>query len=247
MTEPRYIAMWSGPRNISTAMMRSWENRPDTFVHDEPFYAHYLQTTGYEHPGADEVIATYETDWRKVVQEITGTIPDDKAIYFQKHMTHHMLDNMEWDWVLALTNCFLIREPRRVLLSYIKVVENPKIDQLGLIQQVELFHFVRAKTGQIPPVLSAKDALTNPRRALSALCAAIDTPFMETMLQWPAGKRKTDGCWAKYWYSSVEKSTDFMPYRQDDRPVPEDMRALLEECDELYNQMAQYRLLKDYD
>lgn len=247
MTQSRYIGMWSGPRNISTAMMRSWENRSDTFVHDEPLYAHYLQATGYEHPGADEIMATYESDWRKVAQQITGTIPDDKAIYFQKHMTHHMLDNMEWDWVLKLTNCFLIREPRRVLLSYTKVIPNPTIDQTGLPQQLELFHFVREKTGQIPPVLSSKDVLSNPRQALMALCEAIDIPFMESMLNWPVGKRESDGCWSKYWYSSVEKSTEFMAYQEDNRSVPEYLQDLLAECDELYNQMAQYRLLKDED
>lgn len=247
MPEPRYIAMWSGPRNISTAMMRSWENRSDTFVHDEPFYAYYLQSTDYEHPGADEVIATYESDWCKVAEQLIGIIPDGKSIYFQKHMTHHMLDNMDWDWILKLTNCFLIREPRRVLNSYTRVISNPEIDQLGLPQQVELFHYVHRNTGKIPPVLSEKDVLTNPGRALSALCEAIDIPFMDSMLKWPAGKRTTDGCWSKYWYSSVEKSTEFMPYHVDNRPVPEYLQDLLAACDELYNQMAQYRLLKDYD
>lgn len=166
---------------------------------------------------------------------------------FQKHMTHHMLDNMEWDWVLKLTNCFLIREPRRVLLSFSKVIPNPTIDQTGLPQQVELFHFIRKKTGQTPPVLSSKDVLSNPRHALSALCEAINIPFMDSMLKWSAGKRDSDGTWSKYWYSSVEKSTEFMSYQENNRPVPEYMKDLLAKCDELYNQMAQYRLLKDED
>lgn len=247
MSAPRYIAMWSGPRNISTAMMRSWENRPDTFVHDEPFYAHYLEQTGIEHPGAEEIIATYETDWRKVAETLTGTIPEGKTIYFQKHMTHHMLDNMSWEWILKLTNCFLIREPSRVLISYTKVIPNPSIEQTGLPHQVELFNYVYRHTGKIPPVLSEKDVLTNPRRALTALCEAIDLPFMDSMLSWPAGKRDTDGCWSKYWYSSVEKSTEFMPYEEYVRHVPEYLLGLLEECNALYNQMEQYRLLKDYD
>lgn len=247
MTAPRYIAMWSGPRNISTAMMRSWENRPDTFVHDEPFYAHYLEQTDIEHPGKEEVIATYESDWRKVAENVTGIIPDGKTIYYQKHMTHHMLDNMAWDWVLKLTNCFLIREPRRIILSYTKVVPDPEIEQLGLKQQVELFHYVRKNTGKIPPVISEQDVLENPKKALSALCEAIDIPFMDAMLKWPAGKRDTDGCWSKFWYSSVEKSTEFMPYKEDNRPVPDYLQDMLAECDDLYNQMEQYRLLKVED
>ena len=122
MPEKRYVAMWSGPRNISTAMMRAWENRADTIVHDEPFYAHYLANTDYDHPSKQEIINTYESDWQKVVQQLTGDLPDNKSIYFQKHMTHHMLPHMSKDWMLNVTNCFLIRDPRRVLLSFSKVI-----------------------------------------------------------------------------------------------------------------------------
>lgn len=238
--QARYIAMWSGPRNISTAMMRSWGNRPDTSVVDEPFYAHYLQQTGYEHPGGNEVIATYETDWRKVVENLTNEIPDNKSIYFQKHMTHHMLDNIDLSWILKVTNCFLLREPRRMILSFAKVIPHPKLDQMGISQQVEIFHYVREKTGKIPPVIDTKDVLLNPRQTLSRLCEAIDIPFDERMLEWEAGARATDGNWAKYWYKSVENSTSFMPYEEDDTPVPEHLEDLLAECDDLYNQMSAY-------
>lgn len=240
----RYIAMWSGPRNISTAMMRSWENRPDTMVVDEPLYAHYLANTDYDHPGKQEIIAHYDNDWRSVATHLTAPLPDDVSIYYQKHMTHHMLPSISKDWILNLTNCFLIRDPRRVLLSFTKVIPNPEVEQTGLPQQLELFDYIRQQTGIIPPVLSAKDVLSNPRQALTALCDAIDVPFDERMLSWEAGKRESDGIWAKYWYSSVEKSTEFMSYQIDDTPIPDYLQAVLEECNDLYQQMEQYRLLK---
>lgn len=239
----RYIAMWSGPRNISTAMMRSWENRADTFVHDEPFYAYYLHQTGYDHPGAADVIAAYENDWRKVVEQLTGEIPEGKHVYYQKHMTHHILPEMDKAWLLKVTNCFLIREPRRVILSFSKVIPNPSIEQTGIPQQVELFNYVREQTGQNPPVLDAKDVLLNPRGALTALCAALDVPFDEAMLSWQAGTRPTDGNWAKYWYASVEKSTSFMPYDDDDTPLPPELQPMQAECDALYAEMMAQRLV----
>ncbi|MEM9955535.1 MAG: HAD family hydrolase [Chloroflexota bacterium] len=244
MMDSRYIAMWSGPRNISTAMMRSWENRADTIVVDEPFYAHYLANTEYEHPAKQDIIAHYENDWRKVAQQLIAPLPDGISIYYQKHMTHHVLPHMEKDWMLNVTNCFLIREPRRVLLSFSKVIPNPTIEQTGLPQQVELFEFVHHQTGQVPPVLSAKDVLVNPRGALTTLCEAINIPFDEAMLLWRAGKRDSDGIWAKHWYKSVEASTEFMFYQDDNTPIPEHLGDILAECDDLYQQLEQYRLLK---
>lgn len=239
---PRRIAMWSGPRNISTAMMRSWENRPDTTVHDEPFYAHYLKQTGYDHPGAAEIIATMETDWQVVVQTLTGNIPDGKTIYYQKHMTHHILPHIDITWILSLSNAFLIRDPHEMLLSYIKVRPNLDLAETGLPQQVQLFNYVKAQTGITPPVIDARDVLENPRRVLSLLCAALDIPFTEAMLHWSAGKRSTDGIWAKYWYSAVEKSTDFAPYKPRTTTLPDNYSDLLIDCEGLYQQMAAHRL-----
>lgn len=238
--DSRIIAMWSGPRNISTAMMRSWGSRADTTVIDEPFYAHYLVRTGYDHPGAAEVIETYETDWRKVVTQITGDIPHNKSIYFQKHMTHHMLDHMDRSWMANVSNCFLIRDPRRMILSFSKVIPEPKADQMGLAQQVELFNYVREMTGEIPPVISSKDVLTNPRETLSKLCAAIDVPFDEAMLSWKAGAHEADGIWGIHWYKSLENSTGFNPYHEDNTPLPPHLQPILDECQGMYDQMAQY-------
>ena len=136
--------MWSGPRNISTAMMRSWGARPDTIVCDEPLYAHYLKVTGLPHPGAAETLAAHETDWRKVVAWLTGPLPDGKAVFYQKHMTHHMLPNIELGWVHELTNCFLIREPREMITSLLEFIPKPRIEDTGLPQQVRIFEMIGA-------------------------------------------------------------------------------------------------------
>jgi Sulfotransferase domain len=241
-TQPRYIAMWSGPRNISTAMLRSWGNRADTWVVDEPFYAHYLTQTDHDHPGADAIIATYENDWRKVAQHLTGPIPHAKAIYYQKHMTHHMLPHMDTAWMRQVTNCFLLREPRLVVKSFAKVIAHPQIDQTGFPQQLEIFNTVRSYIGKIPPVIDAKDVLLDPRGTLSKLCDALDVPFDAAMLSWAAGKRATDGIWAQYWYAAVEQSTGFMPYEPDETPAPDYLQALVDECQAMYDELAQYRL-----
>jgi len=238
--QQRRIAMWSGPRNISTAMMRSWGSRSDTTVIDEPFYAHYLEYTGYDHPSADKVIATYETNWRVIADSLIGEIPNGKLLYFQKHMTHHMLDHIAKDWMLELTNCFLIRDPRRMIISFAKVIPNPKVHQMGLSQQIDIFNYIHEKTGKVPPVIASKDVLLDPQGTLSKLCEAIGVSFDPAMLQWEAGRRKTDGVWAEHWYASLEKSTEFMAYREDNTPLPEHLKQLYDECLPMYEHMAQY-------
>ena len=156
---PKRIAMWSGPRNISTAMMRSWGNRPDTAVVDEPFYAHYLHATGADHPAADEVIASGERDWRAVVRSLVGGMPDAKPVFYQKQMTHHFLPHIGRDWLGKVTNCFLLRDPREVIVSYIKKNHDPTVEDLGFLQQAEIFDIVSAQTGVVPPVVDAHDVL----------------------------------------------------------------------------------------
>ena len=238
----RVIAMWSGPRNISTALMRSWSSRPDTAVIDEPFYAHYLQRTGFDHPGAAEIIAHYETDWRRVVESLLSCGAEEKPISYQKHMTHHMLDHIDRGWLARASNCFLIREPRRMLLSFAKVIPEPRLEQLGLAQQVSLFDTVRRLTGETPPVIAAEGVLRDPAGSLRKLCAALDVPYDGAMLSWRTGPRATDGIWAKHWYASVESSTGFAPWQADETPVPVNMRDLHAECQRLYDQMAPYRI-----
>ncbi len=236
------IAMWSGPRNISTAMMRAWGNRSDAFVSDEPFYACYLRATGVDHPGAAEIRATYPTDWQTVVDYVCGPVPDGSPYWYQKHMTHHMVPGFALDWLDKLTNCFLIREPREMITSYIKVRPDPTAQDLGLVEQRRLFDFVCRTTGAIPPVIDAKDVLQNPARLLLLLCEAVGVDFTDAMLHWPAGKRATDGIWSVYWYSAVEASTGFAPYRPKDDPVPSRLQPLLDECNALYAEMYRHRL-----
>jgi len=239
-----YVAMWSGPRNISTAMLRSWGSRADTTVVDEPLYAHYLANSPYraQHPGADEVMATYDTDWRAVARALTGDIPGGKSIYYQKHMTHHMLPQIDLAWTDALTNCFLIREPAEMLVSLDKVIPQPELDQTGLPQQWALFERTRQRIGKIPPVIDSADVLQNPRRVLSLLCEAMAIPFDEAMLAWSAGQRDTDGVWAKYWYDAVERSTGFAPYQPRNEPIPDHLHEKWEACDAIYQRLYPHRL-----
>jgi hypothetical protein len=206
-TQSRYIAMWSGPRNISTAMLRSWGNRADTWVIDEPFYAHYLTQTEHDHPGADDIIAAYEHDWRKVVEQLTGAVPHNKAIYYQKHMTHHMLPEFGRDWLGRVRNAFLIRAPEAVLASYVKKRASVALGDIGVVQQRELFDREADRLGAPPPVVDAADVLSDPARVLARLCAALGLDYTEAMLRWPAGRRATDGVWAPAWYAAVERST----------------------------------------
>jgi hypothetical protein len=239
---PIRLAMWSGPRNISTAMMRSWGNRPDTFVCDEPLYAHYLHATGKRHPMADEIIAAGETDWRAVVAWLTGPVPEGKSVFFQKHMAHHLLPGIDRGWLSEVTNCFLVREPREMLTSLIKVVPDAKLEDTGLPQQVEIFELVRRETGTTPPVLDAKDVLDDPRGVLLRLCERLGVEFTAVMLNWPPGPRETDGVWAPHWYQQVETSTCFRPFAPKNEPLPEEFQPLLAECEEYYDELHSQRL-----
>jgi len=227
--------------------MRAWGNRSDTFVIDEPFYAFYLRATGKKHPGADEIIATSETDWRKVVEQLIGPIPESRQkgpsqVFYQKQMTHHLLPEIDREWLVGMTNCFLIRDPREVILSYIKKQGDPALEDLGFVQQAEIFDWVRARTGSIPPVIDASDVMQNPERILRLLCTAVAIEFDESMLSWPPGLRETDGVWARYWYREVAKSTSFQQYKPREGIVPDRLRELHEQCREYYERLYEYRL-----
>ena len=236
------LAMWSGPRNISTAMMRSFGNRNDSLVCDEPLYAHYLQATQKEHPGQEEVIAAGETDWRKVVAWLTGPIPDGKRLFYQKQMTHHLLPQMDRDWLAKVTNCFLIRHPRDVLTSYIKIVPNPTDEDTGFPQQLEMFNWLRQHLGTTPLVVDSVEVLNEPRHTLGLLCDALSLDFQESMLSWAPGLRPTDGVWAKHWYKEVETTTAFRPYRPKPDQVPDSLSALYGRCLASYESLFEFRL-----
>ncbi len=240
--EPLRIAMWSGPRNISTAMMRAWENRADAYVCDEPLYAHYLQTTGLPHPGAEEVVAEHETDWRTVADWLTGPVPQGRSIFYQKHMAHHLLAGLEGEWLNQLTHCFLIREPREMITSLVHFIPRPTLQDTGLPQQWRIFQVARERQGRAPLVLDARDVLTNPAAMLRAMCERLGVPFDQAMLSWPNGRRETDGVWAKHWYSAVEKTTSFGPYRPKADTPPDHTLAVLQQCEEIYHELHQQRL-----
>jgi hypothetical protein len=230
------IAMWSGPRNLSTAMMRSFENRPDCSVVDEPLYAAYLVATGLDHPGRDEVIASQSTEPSVVVAEITAG-PVATPLQYQKHMTHHLLPTFPRRRLSSLRHAFLIRDPERVLSSYAKVRGEPTLEDLGLPQQVELFETFGG------PVIDAADVIRDPRGTLARLCEALGIGFDDAMLAWPAGPRESDGVWARHWYAAVEASTGFgQGSPAGDDPVPDRLAPLLERCRPFYSALAPYRL-----
>ena len=215
MTGTTTIAMWSGPRNISTAMMRSFASRGDSFASDEPFYASYLAATGLAHPMRAEILAAQPGDWRDVAAHCAGPVPGGKAIWYQKHMSHHMLPGMGLDWALAAKNVFLIRPPEAVLASYVEKRGDVTLEEIGLPQQVALFQRLADREGVAPPVIEANDVLTDPRRMLDGLCRACGIVFDAAMLSWPEGRHPSDGVWAPVWYDKVVRSTGFGPPREE--------------------------------
>lgn len=240
--DARRIACWSGPRNISTAMMRAWDARSDTAVTDEPLYAHYLVDHGHDHPGRDEILEQQENDAQRVIDFLTGPVPGGASVWYQKHMAHHLIPDVPRPWLDLVEHAFLIRNPKDMLTSLMQIIPNPTLPETGLPQQVEIFERTMRRTGNTPPVLDARDVLDAPRDALTKFCAALDLPFEETMLSWKPGRRETDGVWAKHWYGAVEKSTSFMPYTSKDIEVPEHLQSVLDGAVELYDQLARHKL-----
>ena len=174
--------MWSGPRNISTTLLRAWGARPDTFVCDEPLYAHYLLRTGAPHPGRERVIASHETDWRRVVDWLTGPVPGGKTVFYQKHMAKHLLPEVGRDWLDSLSHAFLIREPAEMLASFARVVPDPSLEDTGLPLQCELFEQVADRTGRAPPVIDSRDVLDDPAGVLARLCEALGVPYTDDQI-----------------------------------------------------------------
>ncbi len=233
------IAMWSGPRNLSTAMMYSFGNRPDTAVWDEPFYAAYLAATGLSHPMRAEILAAGERSPAKVAALCAGPAPKGKTVFYQKHMTHHMLPDFPLDWLENTTNIFLIRRPDRVIASYHAKRENPALDDLGFRQQAEIFARLSA---QNPVVIDSDDILKAPEAALRALCKAINLPFSPAMLHWPSGGHADDGPWAKHWYGSVHHSTGFTKGVSPPPTLTTEGATLCKQAQPYYDQLAQHRL-----
>jgi hypothetical protein len=238
------IAMWSGPRNISTAMMRAFENRPDCAVSDEPFYAAYLAATGLDHPMREAVLAAQPTDWREVAAQLAGPAPGGAAVWYQKQMSHHMLDGFGLDWMDACENAFLIRLPEQVLASYTAKRAEVSLEDIGFVRQAQLFDRVAQRLGRAPPVVDSADVLADPRATLGALCAAVGICFSEAMLGWPAGPRPGDGVWAPAWYDAVERSTGFAPPAPPKRfeDLADHLKPIAEAARPYYDHLARWRL-----
>jgi hypothetical protein len=236
------IAMWSGPRNLSTAMMYAFAQRADCAVWDEPFYAAYLTATGLDHPMRDRIIATGLTDPNDVIRACTGPAPDGKSVFYQKHMTQHMIPGVDRAWITGVTNVFLIRDPARVIASYAAKRENPTLDDIGFRQQAELFDRVCQAEGKAPPVIDSVDIRANPEAALRKLCDALGLPFDPSMLSWPKGGNAADGVWAAHWYGAVWNSTGFADPEGDLPDVAEDLKPVWEQALPYYEALLPHRL-----
>tara|TARA_B110000438_G_scaffold298437_1_gene346688 strand:+ start:2181 stop:2882 length:702 start_codon:yes stop_codon:yes gene_type:complete len=230
--------MWSGPRNISTAMMRSFSGRADTFVTDEPFYAHYLNRTGLNHPGRDKIVQSYKTDYKKIINDLKGVIPNKKTIWYQKHMAHHIdpLDNLEW--TNSVANCLLIRNPKHVIPSFLKKNILSDIYELGYHQQLKIFHFHNRQT----PIVDAKDILVDPKGVLLKLCSYFKIEFEKEMLLWDKGPHPQDGIWGRYWYDKLWKSTTFSSYEENNLTIDKKYNHIVEDCVRIYDELYKYRI-----
>lgn len=236
------IAMWSGPRNLSTAMMYAFAARGDCAVVDEPFYGAYLSATGIPHPMAAEVIASQPADPAQVAAGCLGPIPDGKPLFYQKHMTMHMLPSFDRGFMRGLTNVFLIRHPARVVASYARKRENPTLADIGFVQQAQLFDEVAGWLGHPPLVIDSGSIRANPEAALRALCTALGIAFAPQMLRWPAGPKPYDGVWAPHWYGAVHRSSGF---EEPEGPLPTldaEAQALVEAALPHYEKLAGFAL-----
>ena len=236
------LSMWSGPRNISTALMYSFRQRDDTCVFDEPLYGHYLRTSDATHPGEDEVLSVMDTDGERVVREVLLG-PCNKPVLFFKNMAHH-LAGLNPDFLKEVTNLLLTRDPKEMLLSLVHQLPQPVLRDTGLKEQLEVLDAVLGQ-GETPIVLDAKEVLLNPEGVLREVCKRLDLPFEAAMLRWPAGPKPEDGVWARHWYDNVHASTSFAPYRSKDKPFPERLHPLLDECLPLYERLVAYAIRAD--
>ena len=234
------IFMWSGPRNLSTALMRSFENRTDTKVYDEPFYAYYLKKTKLYHPMRDEIIKKYPTSQNQIIKLITSKSKNN-FIFYQKHMTHHILNNTKLNWLNKGYNCFLIRHPAKVINSYIKKNTLRNIDDIGFKKQYEIFNKVKKNKIKYT-VINADNILKNPNKIIKQLCKILKIKFTKRMLKWPKGKRMTDGIWSKVWYNNVELSNTFSKYKNERIYVPKKYKKIYEESLKYYNEMNKYSI-----
>ena len=240
--DAKRIAMWSGPRNLSTALMYAFAARGDCAVWDEPFYAAYLKATGIDHPMKDEIIAAGMTDPKAVAAACLGPIPQKQTLFYQKHMTLHMIPEFDRGFMRGLTNVFLIRHPARVVASYSKKRESPTLADIGFVQQAELFDEVAGWMGRAPIVIDSADIRGTPRETLGKLCAALGIAFTDKMLRWAAGPKPYDGVWAPHWYNAVHASTGFDEPEGPLPDLPADYARLVDQALPHYERLAALKL-----
>ena len=234
--------MWSGPRNLSTAMMRSFENRKDTVVFDEPFYAHYLSVTELNHPGRDQILDFQSTNWDEVVEKCRNTSFQKESLCYQKHMAQHNLQGFDISWIKDVQNCILIRDPKYVIASYGKKLPIQDERHLGYIQQADIIEFLEKENGITPPIIDADDILKNPESMMKKLCKALDIIFYPSMLQWPSGTRSSDGVWGVYWYEEVYDSTGFKPYTKKEVYIDQKLANVYQKCKKHYDTFYNKRI-----
>ena len=233
------VACWSGPRNISTALMRSWSSRSDTFVTDEPFYAYYLSKTKLKHPMHMEIINKYSTDYKKIVSYLNSKTPDGKKIWYQKHMAHHILNLNDIEWITNFENCILLRHPKEVISSYSNKNKLNSFEELGYRQQYEIIKLLKKKNKSFI-IIDSSELLQNPAKVLDGWCKKINIKYEQSMLNWEEGNHINDGIWWKSWYDNVIKTTGFQKYKKKDINIES-------EYDSIYNEsMKYYTYIKEF-
>ena len=232
------ITCWSGPRNISTALMRSWSSRVDTFITDEPFYSYYLNETKLKHPMYSEIISKYPTTYSEIVNYLIDEIPENKKIWYQKHMAHHILDLKNIEWIVNCKNCILLRHPKEVISSYCKKNKLNSVEELGYQQQYEIIKFLKKKNKSFV-VIDSNELLKNPEKVLSKWCKKINIKFDKSMLKWKKGNHASDGIWWKNWYDNVIKSTEFQKFEKKDITIENKYDSIYNESMKYYNYLKE--------
>ena len=233
--------MWSGPRNISTALMRAFGSRSDVFISDEPFYGYYLYNTNIDHPMKNEIIEEMEISFNIITKNLTGNIPQNKSLWYQKHMAHHMSLNDNLMWIKKLNNILLIRNPREVILSYIKKNTLTDLTQLGLQQQLNIYKTLK-KINANCIIIDANDLVVNPKKILEDLCNSIGVIFDNNMLKWKLGPHDYDGVWGKHWYNNVNNSTEFTTTTKKKNKIPDLYLKIYKQAMNIYNVLKQNRM-----
>tara|TARA_B100000029_G_scaffold413419_1_gene416417 strand:- start:2098 stop:2826 length:729 start_codon:yes stop_codon:yes gene_type:complete len=240
------IACWSGPRNISTALMRSWSSRNDTYISDEPLYACYLKENKINHPMYEEIISSYETNYLKIIETLQGQIPNQYKIWYQKHMAHHLQELESLEWIESFHNCFLIRDPKYVINSYIKKNKLESMKELGYYQQYKILEYLKNKRGNFI-VIDTQKFLNKPDLYLMQWCKKLNIRYKKNMLKWEKKIYPYDGIWAKHWYDNVVNSNTFFNKKNNPQEIPNKYYKIYEESKFYYDKIKKYELSLDYE